>query len=142
MRLSKVQPSGFAVSLSPETSMTHLIAALCLLLISTSAIAELGPQAITLSGMSDCLKEAIGNNSVEQNGNTLFFSCSEAKAKILFNLLARKIRAEVVQDPNGKFENRQFGNSACYHRVEDAAGKPADDFRCDLVILTGDALLD
>jgi hypothetical protein len=122
--------------------MTHLIAALCLLLISTSAIAELGPQAITLSGMSDCLKEAIGNNSVEQNGNTLFFSCSEAKAKILFNLLARKIRAEVVQDPNGKFENRQFGNSACYHRVEDAAGKPADDFRCDLVILTGDALLD
>ena len=122
--------------------MAYLIAALCFLLISTSANAELSPQAITLSGMSDCLKEAIGSNSVEQNGNTLFFSCSGAKAKILFNLLARKIRAEVVEDRNGKFENRQFGNSACYHRVADAAGKAADDFRCDLVILIGDALID
>jgi hypothetical protein len=122
--------------------MAQLIAALCFVLISTSAMAELGPQAITLSGISDCLKEAIGNNTVEQNGSALFFSCSEARAKILFNLLARKIRAEVVQDPNGKFENRQFGNSACYHRVEDAAGKTVDDFRCDLVILSGDALLD
>ena len=122
--------------------MAQLIAALCFVLISTSAIAQVSPQAITLSGMSDCLKEAIGTNSVEQNGNALSFSCSEARAKTLFNLLARKVRAEVVQDRNGKFENRQFGNSACYHRVEDAAGKPANDFRCDLVILTGDSLLD
>ena len=122
--------------------MAQLIVVLCFVLVSTFAIAQESPQAITLSGMSDCLKEAIRANSVEQNGNSLFFSCSEAKAKILFNLLARKIRAEVVQERNGKFENRQFGNSACYHRVEDAAGKAANEFRCDLVIVTGDSLLD
>jgi hypothetical protein len=102
----------------------------------------MAPQAMTLSGVSDCMKEAIGNSSVEQNGNALSFYCDAAKAKVLFNLLGRKIQVEVVQDRNGKFENRPFGNSACYHRVEDPNGKPADDFRCDLVLLVGDLLSD
>ena len=122
--------------------MIRLAAAACFVLISNSAHAQMGPQAMTLSGVSDCMKEAIGNSSVEQNGNALFFSCEAAKAKVLFNLLGRKIQVEVVQDRNGKFENRPFGNNTCYHRIEDPNGKPADDFRCDLVLLTGELLSD
>jgi len=122
--------------------MKRLITGALLSLVSASGHAEIGPQAVTASGISDCIKEAIGNSSVEQNGNALFFSCSESRAKVLFNLLARKIQVEVVQDRNGKFENRQFGNNACYHRIEDAAGKPADDFRCDVIVLVGDSLAD
>ena len=122
--------------------MIRLAAAACFVLISNSAYAQMGPQAMTLSGVSDCMKEAIGNSSVEQNGNALFFSCEAARAKVLFNLLGRKIQVEVVQDRNGKFENRPFGNNTCYHRIEDPNGKPADDFRCDLVLLTGELLSD
>lgn len=122
--------------------MKRLAAAAIVTVVSASADAQISPQAVTSSGISDCIKEAIGNSSVEQNGNALFFSCSEARAKVLFNLLARKIQLEVVQDRNGKFENRQFGNNACYHRVEDATGKPTDDFRCDVVVLIGDSLAD
>ena len=125
-----------------ETTMIRIIATACLIFASTSVHAQIGPQAVTSSGISDCMKEALGNSSVEQNGNALFFSCSATKAKILFNLLARKVQAEVVRDRNGQFENRSFGNNACYHRIEDSTGKPADDFRCDLVVLTGDALVD
>jgi hypothetical protein len=112
------------------------------LLILAPVNAQISPQAVTSSAISDCMREAIGSSSVEQNGNAVFFSCSETKAKILFNLLARKIQFEVIQDRNGKFENRPFGNNACYHRIEDAAGKQADDFRCDLVLLIGDSLVD
>ncbi len=112
------------------------------LLLSTSAYAQFGPLAMTSSGISDCMREAIGSSSVEQNGGALFFSCSETRAKVLFNLLARKIQVEVIQDRNGKFENRVFGNNACYHRIEDAMGKQADDFRCDLILLIGDSLAD
>ena len=122
--------------------MTRTAAVVCLVLLSTSARAQISPQAMTLSGVSDCIKEAIGNSSAEQNGNALFFSCNAANAKVLFNLLGRKVQVEVVQDRNGKFENRPFGNSACYHRIEDQDGKPADDFRCDLVVLIGDSLND
>jgi len=122
--------------------MKRLVAIICLAFISTSAHAQISPQAITLSGVSDCIRDAIANSSAEQNGNALFFSCSATKAKILFNLIGRKIQVEVVQDRNGKFENRQFGNNACYHRIEDPAGKPADDFRCDLVVLIGDSLIE
>ena len=122
--------------------MIRTAAVVCFVLISTFARAQIGPQAMTLSGISDCIKEAIANSSAEQNENALFFSCSATKAKVLFNLIGRKIQAEVVQDRNGKFENRQFGNNACYHRVEDPNGKPADDFRCDLVVLIGDSLID
>ncbi len=125
-----------------ETKMIRMIAAACLVLVPTSVHAQISPQAVTSSGISDCMKEALGNSSVEQNGNALFFSCSATKAKVLFNLLARKIQVEVVQDRNGKFENRSFGNNACYHRIEDSTGKPVDDFRCDLVVLIGDALVD
>jgi hypothetical protein len=122
--------------------MIRTAAVVCFVLISTSARAQISPQAMTLSGISDCIKEAIVSSSAEQNGNALFFSCSAAKAKVLFNLIGRKIQVEVVQDRNGKFENRQFGNNACYHRIEDPNGKPADDFRCDLVVLIGDSLVD
>jgi hypothetical protein len=41
-------------------------------------------------------------------------SCSETKAKTLYNFLGRKVGAQIVQDRNGKFENRQFGNNACF----------------------------
>ena len=122
--------------------MKRIVAVAIFSIISTCVHAQIGPQAVTSSGISDCIKEAIGNSTVEQNGNVLSFSCSETRAKVLFNLLARKIQLEVVQDRNGKFENRQFGNNACYHRIEDAAGKPADDFRCDVIVLVGDLLAD
>ena len=122
--------------------MIRIVAFASVLLLSTSASAQIGPQAVTSSGISDCMKEAIGNSAVEQSGNAMYFSCSETRAKVLFNLLARRVQVEVIQDRNGKFENRPFGNSACYHRIEDAAGKQADDFRCDLILLIGDSLAD
>jgi len=122
--------------------MTRLATVVCSFFVAASAHAQISPQSMTLSGVSDCIREAIGTGSVEGNGTGLIFSCSAAKAKALYNFLGRKIRAEVVQDRNGKFENRQFGNSACYHRVQDQAGKAADDFRCDLIMVVGDALSD
>ena len=113
---------------------------LCFVLASALADAQINPQALTLAGVSDCIKEAIATGSVEDGGPAIIYSCSEAKAKTLYNFLARKVRAEIVQDRNGKFENRHFGNSACYHRVEDSSGKAADDFRCDLILAIGDVL--
>jgi hypothetical protein len=120
--------------------MTRLATVICLVLTAASAHAQISPQSMTLAGVSDCIKEAIGAGSVEPNGTALIFSCSAAKAKALYGFLGRTVRAQVVQDPNGKFENRAFGNSACYHRVADQNGKAADDFRCDLIIVIGDAL--
>ena len=118
----------------------RLAAAVGIVFISASAHAQISPQSITLSSVSDCIKEAIATSSVQDTGDALLFSCSEAKAKALYNFLGRKIKAEIVQDRNGKFENRPFGNSTCYHRVADQSGKAADDYRCDLVMVIGDAL--
>ncbi len=123
--------------------MTQLIRLTCLIpaiLIAVPAHAEVGARELTLAGLSECVKEAIGAGSVEDGGGAVILSCNAEKAKILFNFLGKKVPAEVVQDKNGKFENRAFGNNACYHRVEDASGKSANDFRCDLVLVTGDAL--
>jgi hypothetical protein len=123
--------------------MGKLRAAVCFVFIGTvSAHAQINPPSMTLSAMSDCIREAIATNSVEDNGDVLVFSCSATKAKALYNFLGRKVRAGVVQDRNGKFENRPFGNSACYHRIEDQSGKAADDFRCDLIMPIGDVLRD
>src|SRR5262247_3669154 len=113
--------------------MSRLAVVVCFIFVAASADAQINPQAMILSGVSDCIKEAVGTSSVEVNGDVLIFSCTAAKAKTLYNFLGRKIRAEVVLDRNGKFENRKFGNNACYHRVEDQSGKAADDFRCDLI---------
>ena len=122
--------------------MSRLAVVVCFIFVAASADAQINPQAMILSGVSDCIKEAIGTSSVEVNGDVLIFSCTAAKAKTLYNFLGKKFRAEVVLDRNGKFENRKFGNSACYHRVEDQSGKAADDFRCDLIMAIGDALSD
>jgi len=107
--------------------------------VAASADAQTNPQTMVLAGVIDCIKEATATSSVEHDGNVLIFSCTAAKAKTLYNFLGGKIRAEVVLDRNGKFENRQFGNNACYHQVEDPSGKVADDFRCDLIMAIGDA---
>ena len=115
-------------------------AVLCFVLASTSSYGQINPQALTLAGVSDCLKEAITTGAVEDSGPVIIYSCSEAKAKTLYNFLSRKVRAQIVQDRNGKFENRQFGNNACYHRVEDSGGKAADEFRCDLILAVGEIL--
>jgi hypothetical protein len=88
------------------------------------------------------MTEAIATNSVTDDGPVIIFSCNAVKARTLYNFLGRKIRTEVVQDRNGKFENRRFGDSACYHRVEDPSGKTADEFRCDLIMTIGDELSD
>jgi hypothetical protein len=129
-------------SVGLEVSMRRLVTVACVVFATVPAYAQINPQSLTLSGVSDCIKEAIATNSVEVNGTALVFSCSAAKAKALYNFLGRTVRAEVVQDRNGKFENRPFGNSACYRHVEDRSGKTADDFRCDLIMAIGDALRD
>jgi hypothetical protein len=116
------------------------LAILCFVFVSPASYAQINPQALTLAGLSDCLKEALVTGSVDDSGPVIVYSCSEAKAKTLYNFLGRKVRAQVVQDRNGKFENRQFGNNACYHRVEEPDGKTADDFRCDLILTIGDIL--
>jgi hypothetical protein len=122
--------------------MSRLAMAFCFVLVTTTSHAQIGPKEFTLAGVSDCIKEAIATSSVEDNGPVMIFSCSASKAKTLYSFLGRKVQVEVVQDRNGKFENRQFGNSACYHRIEDPSGKAADDFRCDLLLTIGDALSD
>jgi hypothetical protein len=122
--------------------MIRLVAVVCFVFVVASVGAQTNPQAMTLSGVSDCIKDAIGTSSVEVNGDVLIFSCTAGKAKTLYTFLGRKIRAEVVLDRNGKFENRQFGNNACYHRVEEKSGEAADDFRCDLIMTIGNALSD
>jgi hypothetical protein len=116
------------------------LAVLGFVFVSASAYAQINPQALTVAGLSDCIKDAIATGSIEDSSPVIIYSCSEAKAKTLYNFLGRKVRAEIIQDPNGKFENRHFGNSACYHRVEDPGGKAADDFRCDLILAIGDIL--
>ena len=120
--------------------MSRLGAVISFVLIAASVNAQTDPQAMILSGLSDCIRDAIATSSVKVNGDILILSCSAAKAKILYNFLGNKIPAEVVLDRNGKFENRQFGNNACYHRVEDQGGKAADEFRCDLILAIGDTL--
>jgi hypothetical protein len=127
--------------------MSRVLAAFCFVLFAASVEAasveaQTNPQALTLAGVSDCIKDAIGASAVEISGDVLIFSCTATQARTLYNFLGRKIRAEVVLDRNGKFENRQFGNNACYHQVEDQSGKAADYFRCDLIIAIGDALSD
>ena len=109
---------------------------------ATSSYAQINAKTLTLAGVSDCITEAVATNSVQDDGPVIIFSCNATKAKTLYNFLGRRIRAEVVQDRNGKFENRQFGNSACYHRIEDQSGKTADEFRCDLIMTIGDVLSD
>ena len=88
------------------------------------------------------LRRQDSSSSVKANDDLLIFSCSNAKAKILYNFLGNKIPAEAVLDRNGKFDNRQFGNNACYQRVEDQNGKATDEFRCDLILTIGDKLSD
>jgi hypothetical protein len=114
----------------------------CLFLFAASADAQMSSRTMTLAAIDDCIKDVIATNSVEDNGGVLVFPCTAARAKTLYNFLGQKIRTEVVQDRNGKFENRPFGNNACYHRIEDQNGKTADDFRCDLVMTIGDELND
>ena len=123
-----------------EVHMSRLGAVISFVLFATSANAQTDRQAMILSGLSDCITDAIATSSVKVDGDMLIFSCSTAKAKTLYNFLGNKIPAEVVLDRNGKFDNRQFGNNACYHRVEDQSGKAADDFRCDLFLTIGDKL--
>jgi hypothetical protein len=125
-----------------EAYMCRLAITICLVLITAPCYAQIGAKELTLAGVSDCIKDAIGTGSVENNGPVVIFFCSAAKARILYNFLGAKVHADVVQDSNGKFENRQFGNNACYHRIEDPSGKAADDFRCDLLLTIGDALND
>ncbi len=120
--------------------MKRLIYIAGVLALTAPVRAEVGTKEMTLAGISDCVKEAMASSSVEDGGDAVILSCNAEKAKVLFNFLGNKVPVEVVQDKNGKFENRQFGNNACYHRIEDASGKPASDFRCDLVLVTGTAL--
>jgi hypothetical protein len=108
--------------------------------IATPGAAQINTRTLTLAGVKDCLTAAIADNGVDDDGTVVIFSCTDAKARTLFNFLGKKIRTEMVQDRNGKFENRAFGNSACYHRIEDQGGKAADEFRCDLIMVIGESL--
>lgn len=124
-RIPALAASAFAVALAAATA---------------PAAAQINTRTLTLAGVSDCIAEAIATKSVDEDGIAIVFSCTDAKARTLYNFLGRKIQAEVVEDRNGKFENRAFGNSACYHRIVDQSGQAADEFRCDLVIAVGEAL--
>jgi hypothetical protein len=117
--------------------MRRLAVICCVVFAVTSGHAEINTQTLTVAGVSDCLVDAVSTNAVEQDGSTIVFSCSAAKARTLYNFLGKKIPAVVVQDRNGKFENRPFGNNACYHRIEDESGRAADEFRCDLILTIG-----
>lgn len=114
----------------------------CVMLVATSSDAQISARTLTVAGLTDCIADAIAANSVLADGSGISFSCSAAKAKTLYNFLGKKVRAEVVYDRNGKFENRAFGSSTCYHRVEDESGRSADEFRCDLIMAIGDILGD
>ena len=122
--------------------MKKLALIICLAVPSVCAGAEVGWKDLVVASMSDCLKEAMAAAALEDGGDAIILACRGDKARILFNMLGEKIHAELVQDKNGKFENRPFGNNTCYHRIEDAGGKPSNEFRCDLVLVTGDALKD
>ena len=119
--------------------MVRLAAAL-LLVLAAAAEAQTKPRAMVLSALSDCLRDAIVNGTVEADGDAITFACTAVTAKTLYESLGRNIASVVVRDRNGKFENRAFGNSACYHRIEDESGKTADEFRCDVILAIGDAL--
>lgn len=120
--------------------MHTLLAIASHILVAASAGAQSDPQSMTMSALLDCLKDATSAGEVDRGDTVLVFSCSAAKAKVLYNFLGRKIKTEVIIERNGKFENRQFGGSACYHRIEDQTGRAADDFRCDLILAIGDVL--
>ncbi len=117
--------------------MRRLAIVSCFLFVATSSDAQVDTRTLTLAGVSDCITEAIATDAVEGSGFAISFSCTAAKARTLYNFLGKKIRTEVIQDRNGKFENRPFESGACYHRVEDQDGKTADEFRCDLIIAIG-----
>src|SRR5579863_8709781 len=103
--------------------MRNVAIVMFLMLVAPAGYAQIGTNELTLAGVSDCMKEAISAGSVERNGPTVIFFCNADKAKTLYNFLGRMVRSEIVQDRNGKFENRQFGNNACYHRTADPNGK-------------------
>jgi hypothetical protein len=121
-------------------SLTFCTAFAAVALAATPGSAQINARTLTLAGVSDCVAEALANNAVDEDGVAIIFSCTAAKARTLYNFLGKKIRAEIVQDRNGKFENRMFGHSACYHRIEDQSGNSADEFRCDLIMAIGEAL--
>jgi hypothetical protein len=124
--------------------MSQLMRKLAMIICSTLAASpgqgQISANELTYAAINDCMKEAIGTGSVDSSGAIIVFFCNAEKAKTLYNFLGRKVHAEIVQDRNGKFENRQFGNNACYHRNEDANGKFADEFRCDLILVIGDTM--
>jgi hypothetical protein len=102
--------------------------------------AQVNSSALTLAGVTDCLAEAIATRAVDGDGTAVIFSCTATTARTLYNFLGRKVTVEVVEDRNGKYENRAFGNSICYHQIEDQAGNAADEFRCDLMLAVGEVL--
>jgi hypothetical protein len=108
-------------------------------LAKTPVVAQINAATLTSAGVVDCIAEAIATNAVDGDGSVVIFSCTAAKARTLYNFLGRKIRAELVQERNGKFESRAFGSGACYHHIEDSDGKAADEFRCDLILSVGEA---
>jgi hypothetical protein len=122
------------------SSATYCVALAVAAFAATPAAAQVDARTLTLAGVSDCLSQALAKNAVEDEGGAISFSCTDAKARTLYNFLGKKIHTEVIQDRNGKFENRAFGNSACYHRIEDQSGNTADEFRCDLILAIGEAL--
>jgi hypothetical protein len=121
-------------------TVTSCIAFAAVAFAAAPGVAQIGPRTLTLAGVTDCLAEAIATQTVSEDGDAIAFSCHAAKARTLYNFLGRKIHTEVVQDRNGKFENRAFGHSACYHRIVDSEGNAADEFRCDLILAIGEAL--
>ena len=122
--------------------MRRIAGLCCIMFVASSSYAQINERTLTVAGLTDCITEAITANSVVDEGPAIIFSCNMASARTLYNFVGKKTRTELIYDRNGKFENRPFGNSACYHRIEDKSGKTADEFRCDLVMAIGEILGD
>src|SRR5260370_19368748 len=108
---------GGGISCRSEAHMIRLAVVSSVAFVATSSYAQINVRTLTLAGVSDCITEAIATNSVEDEGPVIVFSCNAGRAKTLYNFLGRRIRSELVQDRNGKFENPQFGTSPFYHPV-------------------------
>jgi hypothetical protein len=123
-----------------RSTVTSCVAFAIVAFAAEPGVAQVNPHTLTVAGVTDCIAEAVAAQAISEEGDAIAFSCNAARARTLYNFLGRRIHTEVVQDRNGKFENRAFGHSACYHRIEDAEGNAADEFRCDLILAVGEAL--
>lgn len=98
--------------------------------------------AITIStplidSAASCITQSVEANRISKNGEYVQFACVGSSAKKMFDQLSRSVASQIVDDQNGTFDNRPFGQSACYHGIKGANGNSDSWFRCDLNLEIG-----